>query len=219
MANKAVFDPDTLANRIHADMKSSRSAIPDILAQPAESRVDSLGTRWHKDAVKAQKGKPATGIDMTTLWNQMTGETGIPANAAKETALHDTMRKMSPEKIIEKFKLKGSIPGTMNSTLNSRLSGAFKDDLAEKMLEKSKLTGMFTGAGKLRPGKAALLALLAGGWGLGAGVIRHKYRQDDSDRRHHLQVGLQRAQLPQINTLQSGASARAGWYRGVSSVG
>ena len=54
--------------------------------------------------------------------------------------------------------------------------------LAEKMLEKSKLPGMFTGVGKLRPGKAALLALLAGGWGLGAGAIRHKYRQDDSDR-------------------------------------
>lgn len=183
VANKAVFDPDTLANRIHADMKSSRSAIPDIPASPRKNMVDpNTGLSYHIDAVKAVKGKPATGIDMNTLWNQMTGETRIPAGAAGEAALHDTMRKMSPEQIIEKFKLKGSIPGTMNSTLNSRLSGAFKDDLAEKMLEKSKLTGMFTGAGKLRPGKAALLALLAGGWGLGAGAIRHKYRQDDSDR-------------------------------------
>lgn len=183
VANKAVFDPDTLANRIRADMKSSKSAIPDIPPSPRKNMVDpNTGLSYHVDATKAVKGKPATGIDMTTLWNQMTGETRIPANAAKETSLHNTMRRMSPDSIIKKFKLEGSIPGTMHSTLNSRLSGAFKDDLAEKMLEKSKLTGMFTGAGKLRPGKAALLALLAGGWGLGAGAIRHKYRQDDSDR-------------------------------------
>ena len=103
-------------------------------------------------------------------------------SAAGEAAAHDTMRKYSPEQIMEKFKLKSSIPGKIPTTLNSRLSGAFTDDLAEKMLEKSKLPGMFTGVGKLRPGKAALLALLAGGWGLGAGAIRHKYRQDDSDR-------------------------------------
>jgi hypothetical protein len=163
-------------------MASSKSAVPDILAQPAESRVDSMGTRWHKDAVKAQKGKPATGIDMTKLWNQMTGTPLANLNPADEAAAHEIMRKYSPEQIMEKFKLKSSIPGRIPTTLNSRLSGAFTDDLAEKMLEKSKLPGMFTGAGKLRPGKAALLALLAGGWGLGAGAIRHNYRQSDTDR-------------------------------------
>jgi hypothetical protein len=103
-------------------------------------------------------------------------------SVAGEAAAHDTMRKYSPEQIMEKFKLKSSIPGKIPTTLNSRLSGAFNEELAGKMLETSKLPGMLTGAGKLRPGKAALLALLAGGWGLGAGAIRHNYRQSDSDR-------------------------------------
>jgi len=182
IANKAVYDPDTLASRLHADMASSRSAVPDIPAYPAKTRVDSLGTKWHTDATKAVKGKPATGIDMTKLWNQMTGTPMVPMSAANEAAAHDTMRKYSPEQIMEKFKLKSSIPGKIPITLNSRLSGAFNEELAGKMLETSKLPGMLTGAGKLRPGKAALLALLAGGWGLGAGAIRHNYRQSDSDR-------------------------------------
>lgn len=161
IANKAVYDPDALAHRLHADMASSRSAVP---------------------ATKGVKAKPATGIDMTKLWNQMTGTPLVPMSAAGEAAAHDTMRKYSPEQIMERFKLKSSIPGKIPTTLNSRLSGAFTEELAGKMLETSKLPGMLTGAGKLRPGKAALLALLAGGWGLGAGAIRHKYRQDDSDR-------------------------------------
>ena len=183
IANKAVYDPDALAHRIHADMASSRSAVPDIPASPKKTMVNpDTGLPYRVDATKAVKGKPATGIDMTKLWNQMTGTPLVPMSAAGEAAAHDTMRKYSPEQIMEKFKLKSSIPGKIPTTLNSRLSGAFTDDLAEKMLEKSKLPGMFTGVGKLRPGKAALLALLAGGWGLGAGAIRHKYRQDDSDR-------------------------------------
>jgi hypothetical protein len=206
IANKSVYDPATLTSRIHSDMASSKSAVPDILAQPAEFRVDSMGTRWHKDAVKAQKGKPATGIDMTKLWNQMTGTPLANLNPADEAAAHEIMRKYSPEQIMEKFKLKSSIPGRIPTTLNSRLSGAFTDDLAEKMLEKSKLPGMFTGAGKLRPGKAALLALLAGGWGLGAGAIRHNYRQSDTDRTDAKSVlnALRTTVLPEqtSNTMQ-----------------
>ena len=183
IANKSVYDPDTLASRIHSDMASSKSAVPDIPASPRKTMVDpNTGLSYHIDATKAVKGKPATGIDMTKLWNQMTGTPLANLNPADEAAAHEIMRKYSPEQIIEKFKLKSSIPGKIPTTLTSRLSGAFDDNLAEKMLEKSKLPGMLTGAGKLRPGKAALLGLLAGGWGLGAGAIRHNYRQSDSDR-------------------------------------
>ena len=183
VANKAMYDPDMLADRIHADIKSSRSAVPDIEAKPAKTLTNlNTNMRWHQDATKAVKGKPATGIDMTKLWYNMTGETIPLPGVAAEAAFHDSMRADSKKQMIDALKLEGKIPGVAPRDLSNRLSGAYGAPAAEEMLEKANLKGMFTGAGKLRPGKAALLALLAGGWGLGAGVIRHKYRQDDSDR-------------------------------------
>lgn len=183
VANKAMYDPDMLADRIHADIKSSRSAVPDIPASPRKTMVDpNTGLSYHVDATKAVKGKPATGIDMNKLWNNMTGETALPRDATAEAAFHDSIRQASKKQMIDEFKLVGKIPGVAPRDLNNRLSGAYVPAVADEMLEKANLKGMFTGAGKLRPGKAGILAALLGVYGLGAGAIRNNYRQSDAER-------------------------------------
>jgi len=128
IANKAVYDPDTLAMGIKAKLQDPK-------------------------------------LELAAFQS-------VFPTANPKTLTIDELKAMMP---------KSPIPGTIPSTLNSKLSAGL-GDAGEKILEKSKIPGMLTGVGKLRPGKAALLALLAGGWGLGAGAIRHNYRQGDSDR-------------------------------------
>jgi hypothetical protein len=53
---------------------------------------------------------------------------------------------------------------------------------AKEIIEASKVTGMRNARGFIRPGKAAILGLLTGAWGINSGLIRNRYRQDNAER-------------------------------------
>jgi hypothetical protein len=159
IANKSLYDPDALANRLRAEIQSSKGPTPP----------------------KTPGGKPGKpkGLDLTKLWYGMTNE---KRNLVDPKNLHDTMRLMNTDQIKNRFNLNPLIPGTKPINLEGRLAAGVGDAAAKEMLEKVNLRGMFTGAGKLRAGKAGLLAALLGVLATGAGAIRGQYKQDVANR-------------------------------------
>jgi hypothetical protein len=81
--------------------------------------------------------------------------------------------------MLPKSLIPGVTPGLLRPNLESALGGA---TAAKEIMEASKVTGMRNARGFVRPGKAAILGLLTGAWGIGSGIVRHRYRQDNAER-------------------------------------
>lgn len=77
---------------------------------------------------------------------------------------------------------KSLIPGVTPGLLNTKLQSAMGATAAKEIIEASKVTGMHNARGFVRPGKAAILGLLTGAWGIGSGIVSHRYRQDNAER-------------------------------------
>lgn len=157
IANKATYDPDVVA-------KSLRAEISNALPRDANGRINT-GGKAPKGAINLNKlnsalrnGAIPPGGDLNHFYSNLTEE---------------QLKNLLP---------KSSIPGMTPSRLQATLATGLNEDLAKSILERSKLSGMRTMAGKIRPGKLGLLGLLAGGWGLGRGAISQKYQQDSANR-------------------------------------
>jgi hypothetical protein len=86
----------------------------------------------------------------------------------------DEIRAMLPKSLIP-----GVTPGRLRPNLEAAMGGA---TAAKEIIEASKVTGMRNARGFIRPGKAAILGLLTGAWGINSGIIRNRYRQDNAER-------------------------------------
>jgi len=95
--------------------------------------------------------------------------------------LRDDMLKMTRDQFRDAYVPKsrfGRIPSTFASNLHTAAP-----NMADAILKNNTVTGgMFTGAGKIRSGKAGILAALAGLVAAGAGTIRHNYNQNNAER-------------------------------------
>ena len=137
---------------------------PTAAAENISARLQTLGPP-PKGSAAGTSGPPL--ID-TARFQKVFPSTGKPASLTV-----DEIRAMLPKSLI---------PGVTPGLLNTKLQSAMGDAAAKEIIEASKVTGMRNALGKLRPGKLGLLGLLAGGWGVGSGIISNHYRQGNTNR-------------------------------------
>jgi hypothetical protein len=180
--------PSEQLNEINELQNTAESSMPEIVNYTAHGL--NTAAAGGAGAYVAAKGvyDPTAAAENIRARLQTTGKNTVDMNRfnsifptppsaigprAPQHLTVDEIRAMLPKSLI---------PGVTPGLLNTKLQSSLGDAAAKEIIEASKVTGMRNALGKLRPGKLGLLGLLAGGWGVGSGIISNHYRQGDANR-------------------------------------
>ena len=141
---------------------------PTAAAEGISARLQTLGP----PPKGSPKGSPI-GTSGPPIIDTARFQRVFPSRGAPSSLTVDEIRAMLPKSLI---------PGVTPGLLNTKLESAMGSTAAKEIIEASKVTGMHNARGFVRPGKAAILGLLTGAWGINSGIVRHRYRQDNAER-------------------------------------
>ncbi len=172
--------PETKSYALHGANLAAGGAAGAYIATRSTYDPDALARRLRTEMHLADPKVTSAYQRFDRGMSNTAAATGAMDDAAR-ILLRDRMLNMTHDQFRDAYVPK-SLFGRVPSTLAGKLHTAVPA-LATNILENNTVNrSMFTGLGKIRPGKAGILMALAGLAATGAGTIRHNYNQNNAER-------------------------------------